>query len=313
MDRERELMAGNSREPYERFDLKGYLAKRRDRINEALTAILEKNRLGGRLQAAMKYSLMAGGKRIRPVLCMAASEAVGEESGRALKAGCALEMIHTYSLIHDDLPAMDDDGLRRGIKTCHIAFDEATAILAGDALLTLAFETLSGIDCKNGEQSARLLKVIRRISEAAGWQGMVEGQMRDMESEGKLLNRQQLDDIHRHKTGAMIQASVEAGAILGEGGNEEIECLKTYAGHIGLAFQVADDILNVSGDPKRLGKSVGTDQHRMKNTYPSVMGLEESKRLAETMVEKSIKALESFDEKAAPLRTLARYIIERTR
>ncbi len=313
MDREREIMPGNSREPSGRFDLKGYLAKRRDRINDALTAILEKNRLQGRLPAAMKYSLMAGGKRIRPILCIAASEAVGGGSGRALKAGCALEMIHTYSLIHDDLPAMDDDGLRRGIKTCHIAFDEATAILAGDALLTLAFETLSGIDCKNEEQSSRLLKVIRRISEAAGWQGMVEGQMRDMESEGKLLNRQQLDDIHRHKTGAMIQASVEAGAILGEGGNEEIECLKTYAGHIGLAFQVADDILNVSGDPKRLGKSVGTDKHRMKNTYPSVMGLEESKRLAETMVERGMEALESFDEKAAPLRTLARYIIERTR
>ncbi|MCK5485176.1 MAG: polyprenyl synthetase family protein, partial [Desulfobacterales bacterium] len=240
----------------------------------------------------MTYSLMAGGKRIRPVLCVAAAEAAGGNPEDALPAACALEMVHTYSLIHDDLPAMDDDALRRGKPTCHMAFDEATAILTGDALLTLAFQTLASIELSNAEQAAKWLRVIRLISYAAGYCGMIQGQMLDITSEGRQLTLAELKSLHRLKTGALIEASISSGAVLGGLNSNKISMLESYAHNIGLAFQVTDDILNVEGDPEIMGKAVGTDKLRNKSTYPSLLGLKKSKDFAGKLVENALQALE---------------------
>ncbi|OQY59031.1 MAG: farnesyl-diphosphate synthase [Desulfobacteraceae bacterium 4572_88] len=259
----------------------------------------------------MRYSVMAGGKRIRPVLCMAAAEAVGGKGEEVISAACAIEMIHTYSLIHDDLPAMDDDDLRRGRPSCHVAFDEATAILAGDALLTMAFQVLSSLPCHEGTQALQLLEIIKILSVAAGCGGMIGGQMRDIASEGICLSQEALVDLHSLKTGAMIKASVLSGAVLGRGDREQIEQLGNYAKHIGLAFQVADDILNVEGDPALLGKAVGTDETRGKNTFPSLMGMAESKAFAGKLIDNALSCLDIFDSKGEPLRAIAIYIIER--
>ncbi len=269
-----------------------------------------------RLGDAMRYSLMAGGKRIRPILCLASAETVspGGISGEdILIAACALEMIHTYSLIHDDLPAMDDDRLRRGRPTCHVAFDEATAILAGDALLTLAFETLSASGMSNAEKSTVWTAVIQEIASAAGVHGMIEGQMMDMISEGTSLCIDELKTMHSLKTGALIEASVYSGALLAGGTLEEMDSLREYARNIGLAFQVADDILNVEGDPALMGKAVGTDFQKNKSTYPSLLGLETSKGLAKKLVFDALQSLENFDDRSAPLKAIAFYIIERKR
>jgi len=293
------------------FDLKTYLTEHNKRINRALESLLETADKADRILEAMTYSLMAGGKRIRPILCLAATEAAGADPEDAMPAACALEMIHTYSLIHDDLPAMDDDAMRRGKPTCHTAFDEATAILAGDALLTLAFQTLSAIELRKVEQAAKWLDVIQLISYAAGYCGMIQGQMLDMVSEGKQLTLADLKSMHRLKTGALIEASLSSGAVLGGLNSTRISMLKSYAQNIGLAFQVADDILNVEGDPEIMGKAVGTDKLHHKATYPSLLGLEESKDFAGQLVENALVALESFDQKAKPLRAIAKYIIAR--
>jgi geranylgeranyl diphosphate synthase type II len=293
------------------FDLNAYLTEQNKRINRALVSLLETADKADRILEAMTYSLMAGGKRIRPVLCLAATEAAGGDSEDAMPAACALEMIHTYSLIHDDLPAMDDDAMRRGKPTCHTAFDEATAILAGDALLTLAFQTLSSIELRKVEQAAKWLGVIQLISYAAGYCGMIQGQMLDMASEGKQLTLADLKSMHRLKTGALIEASLSSGAVLGGLNSTRISMLKSYAQNIGLAFQVTDDILNVEGDPEIMGKAVGTDKLHNKATYPSLLGLKESKDFAGQLVENALRALESFDQKAEPLRAIAKYILER--
>lgn len=295
------------------FDLNAYLTEHNKRINRALVSLLETADKADRILEAMTYSLMAGGKRIRPILCLAATEAAGADPEDALPAACALEMIHTYSLIHDDLPAMDDDAMRRGKPTCHTAFDEATAILAGDALLTLAFQTLSSIELRKVEQAAKWLGVIQLISYAAGYCGMIQGQMLDMASEGKQLTLADLKSMHRLKTGALIEASLSSGAVLGGLNSTRISMLKSYAQNIGLAFQVTDDILNVEGDPEIMGKAVGTDKLRNKATYPSLLGLKESKDFAGQLVENALQALESFDQKAEPLRAIAKYILERKR
>lgn len=228
-----------------------------------------------------------------------------------MTVACALEMIHTYSLIHDDLPAMDDDELRRGKKTCHIAFDEATAILAGDALLTAAFDVLSSIPCREPAGSHDLLKVINVISRAAGYRGMIEGQMRDMAAEGRRISLKDLEAGHLLKTGALIEAAVFSGACLAGADREQIEKLMMYAKNIGLAFQVADDILDIEGDADIIGKAVGADACREKNTYPSLMGLEPSKAYAKKLIDRSLEALSDFEANAEPLRAIARYIIER--
>ncbi|HAO23493.1 MAG: farnesyl-diphosphate synthase [Desulfobacteraceae bacterium IS3] len=282
-------------------DLKAYLNDKNSRINAGLQNFIKENT---RIAEAMRYSLMAGGKRIRPVLCIAAAETVGGSEADVMPIACAIEMIHTYSLIHDDLPAMDNDDLRRGKPTCHVAFNEAAAILAGDALLTLAFEILAK------HHSGQIIAI---IAAAAGYKGMIEGQMRDIEAEGKLLSLEELEQLHRCKTGALIEAAVISGAIFAGADSKQIESLRNYAGHIGLAFQVADDILNVEGDPALLGKAVGTDESRKKSTYPALMGLVESKAFAKTLIEKAIESLNIFDVRAEPLRDIARYIIERKR
>jgi geranylgeranyl diphosphate synthase type II len=293
------------------FNLDSYLTSQKKGINRALESLLKTADKPDRILEAMTYSLMAGGKRIRPVLCVAATEAVGGNPEDAVPAACALEMVHTYSLIHDDLPAMDDDALRRGKPTCHMAFDEATAILAGDALLTLAFQTLSSIELSNAEQTAKWLQVIQLISYAAGYCGMIQGQMLDITSEGRQLSLAELKAMHRLKTGALIEASLSSGAVLGGLNSIKISLLESYAQNIGLAFQVTDDILNIEGDPEIMGKAVGTDKLRNKNTYPSLLGLKKSKDFAGKLVENALQALESFDQKAEPLRAIAKYIIER--
>ena len=260
----------------EMFDLEAYLARSNAHIASALLGFLESTGKTDRLADAMRYSLMAGGKRLRPNLCLAAAEAVGGEPRRVMPLACALEMIHTYSLIHDDLPAMDDDDLRRGQPTCHVAFDEATAILAGDALLTLAFQVVAAMDEGRPE---RRLEAIGLIAAAAGYRGMVLGQMLDIQSEGRHLQRDEVEFLHARKTGDMIQAALVSGALIAGGTKAQIEQLTAYGRAVGLAFQVVDDILNVEGDPAVMGKAAGTDRLRRKNSYPELMGLEPSKKL----------------------------------
>ncbi len=293
------------------LDLKTYLADKVERINAALESILKTSARPDRLLEAMTYSLMAGGKRFRSVLCIAAAEAVGGDLEDVMPAACALEMVHTYSLIHDDLPAMDDDDLRRGKPTCHKAFDEATAILAGDALLTLAFQTLSAIANGDDQQAVKWLRVIQRISHAAGYCGMIQGQMLDIGSEGSQLALNELKSMHRLKTGALIAVSARCGAELVDADSSQIQLIEGYARHIGLAFQVTDDILNVEGDPHIMGKAVGTDHLRQKSTYPSLLGLEKSKAFARALIDSALQELVSFDQKAEPLRAIARYIGDR--
>lgn len=295
------------------FDLKAYLEESRLRINAALTEILRTETAENRLIRAMTHSLMAGGKRVRPVLCLAAAKAVGGEPDHALPAACALEMIHTYSLIHDDLPAMDDDDLRRGQPTCHAAFDEATAILAGDALQALAFEALAKGAMTSLLPPSLWLQVIYEISVAAGSKGMVEGQMLDLAAEKRPPEHDALERLHSLKTGAMIEVSVVSGARLGGGSEEQVAALRRYAAKIGLAFQVVDDILNVEGDPAVMGKAAGTDAERRKTTYPSLMGKDGSKAFAKRLIDEAVDAVAGFGEAGEPLRAIARYIIERNR
>ncbi|MDY6822481.1 MAG: farnesyl diphosphate synthase [Thermodesulfobacteriota bacterium] len=292
------------------FNLESYLTERRSAINRAIHSLLADMVPPGRLHDAMRHSLAAGGKRLRPVLCLAAAEAVGGVSESAMAPACAIEFIHTYSLIHDDLPAIDNDDLRRGQPACHAAFDEATAIFAGDALHTLAFQVLAAentVATNPGEQ----LRIIRIIAEATGNHGMIEGQMRDMQAQGDALALEALRDLHLLKTGALIRAAVVTGAIAGGGTAPHIRALETYAENIGLAFQVTDDILNVRGNSELMGKAVGTDEHLEKATYPGLLGLDESDALARDLVAKSLQSLEIFDKKAAPLRAVADYIINR--
>lgn len=294
------------------FDLQTYLAEKRIWINRALDTVLHETTFPGRLSDAVTYAVSAGGKRLRPILCVAAFEAVGGADPETVRnTGCALELIHTYSLIHDDLPAMDDDALRRGKPTCHIAFDEATAILAGDALLTLAFEVLAADDVSQKTALSTRLLVINHIALAAGPRGMVEGQMQDVTAEGRLMSLDELGMIHRLKTGALINASVFAGAALAGATTAQTENLQSYAQNIGIAFQVTDDILNVEGDSNVMGKSVGTDRARHKNTYPSLCGLDASKKKVRDLVDNALQALSIFDSRAEPLRAIATYIIDR--
>ncbi len=293
------------------FNLNAYLTLKNNLIDNALGNIFKDIANNRQIVNAMNYSLMAGGKRIRPVLCIAAAETVNQSPTDVITVACALEMIHTYSLIHDDLPAMDNDNLRRGKPTCHIAFNEATAILAGDALLTMAFQLLSSIQPADYDTASRWLRVINIIALAAGYQGMIEGQMQDISSENQHLNLDSLEHMHMLKTGALIVAAVKAGTIIGKGNEQQIKHLDNYAKNIGLAFQVTDDILNVEGDAEVMGKAVGTDQFRSKNTYPSIMGLEESKTFAKKLVNNALQALSYFDTRADSLRAIANYIIDR--
>ena len=264
------------------------------------------------LHKAMRYSVFAGGKRVRPILLLAACEAVGGDLNRAMPAACAMEMIHTYSLIHDDLPAMDDDDFRRGNPTNHKVFGEAIAILAGDALLTEAFVLMSNPEYSGAAEVSRLLPVINEIARCAGSHGMVGGQVVDMESEGKPdVDLATVQYIHTHKTGALIKASVKAGALLGGADETDLAAMTRFGEAVGLAFQIADDILDIEGTTEEIGKDAGSDEARGKATYPAIVGLAEAKQRAGELVGMALKALAGFDAKADPLREIAKYTVYR--
>ncbi len=295
------------------MDLKLYLKEKCQMVDAALDRYLPKeNDLPSSLHKAMRYSVFAGGKRVRPVLLLAACEAVGGDIANALPAACAMEMIHTYSLIHDDLPAMDNDDFRRGRPTNHKVFGDATAILAGDALLTEAFILLSNQLAAPSVDPMKLLQVIDEIGRCAGSRGMIGGQVVDMESEGKPeIDFATVQYIHARKTGALIKASIRAGALLGLAEPSGEDALVKYGEAVGLAFQIADDILDIEGTTEELGKDAGSDQERGKATYPAVIGLAESKRRALELVQVALEALSGFDDKADPLREIASYIVKR--
>ncbi len=263
---------------------------------------------------AMRYSLFAGGKRIRPILCLAAARAVGGESvddQDILPVACALECIHTYSLIHDDLPAMDNDDLRRGKATNHVLFGEAAAILAGDGLLTWAFDLLSNPDSSK-LAAEKKLAITHCIARAAGSYGMVGGQDLDIANENSEFPFETLQTIHRSKTGALITASVISGGICGGAAPDTLAALEKYGDKVGLAFQIVDDLLNITATTEQLGKAAGSDAERGKATYPAHFGIEETRHLAKQAVEEAKNRLTGFDEKAKPLRLLADYIYTRS-
>jgi geranylgeranyl diphosphate synthase type II len=289
-----------------------YLEEKRALVEKALENIMpQPTGLAGEVITSMNYSLFAGGKRIRPILCIAGAESVGGSADDVLSVACALELIHTYSLIHDDLPAMDNDDFRRGKPTNHKVFGDAVALLAGDGLLTLAFNLMARHGTESGSGEGILVRVIDLISNAAGYKGMVGGQTVDIAYEGKEPDPAVVQYIHRHKTGALIAASVTSGAILAGGSEEQERSINRYGQQVGLAFQIADDVLNIEGDSDVMGKGIGSDKARGKMTYPSVFGITESKRTQEELVDSAIDSLKGFNEKADPLRNIARYIIKR--
>ena len=294
------------------MDLRVYLDEKRAIVEEALNRFFPRPEgPASDVVEAMRYSLFAGGKRLRPILCIAGASAVGGDESHALPVACALELIHTYSLIHDDLPAMDDDDLRRGKPTCHKVFGDAVAVLAGDGLLTEAFHLMGRGDLSGHVSPHVLLKAITLIAFAAGYQGMVGGQVVDIQSEGKGVDASLVEFIHTHKTGALITASVASGALIGGGTAGQVVSIQDYGQKIGLAFQIADDILDIEGDTRTMGKGVGNDVRKKKITFPSVLGLEKSKEVQLSLIKKAVAMLESFDHRADPLREIALYIIER--
>lgn len=294
------------------MDIKSYLSKKKEIVDKALDArVLPAKTFPPSVFEAMRYSLFAGGKRIRPILAIAAAEAMGAKTAGFLPIAGSLELIHTYSLIHDDLPAMDNDDFRRGRPTCHRQYGEAIAILAGDGLLNLAFEVLSDPHRLKSVTPNRLIAIIKEISTASGVFGMVGGQVVDMESEGRDVDVATLEYIHTHKTGALIRASVRVGALYAKAGKHQFRALTRYGEMAGLAFQIADDILDITGSQEVIGKDVGSDLKKGKKTFPSFYGLQESRRRAVEVADKAILALRDFDKKADPLRELAKYIVNR--
>ncbi len=294
------------------MDIKAYLTKKRTVVDKALEALVPPAKtFPPKVFEAVRYSLFAGGKRVRPILAIAAAEALGANTAGLLPVAGTLELIHTYSLIHDDLPAMDDDDLRRGRPTCHKVYGEAMAILAGDGLLNLAFEALSDPRRLRTIPAQRLVAVIREVSLASGVLGMVGGQVVDMESEGKDVDFPTLEYIHTHKTGALIRASVRVGALYARASEKRLKALTRYGEMVGLAFQIADDILDIVGTQKEIGKDVGSDMKKGKKTFPSFYGLAESRRRANEVADHAVAALSALDRKADPLRELARYIVTR--
>src|SRR6266478_5539900 len=284
-----------------------YLARRAAEVNEWLDRLVPSETTPPvQLHRAMRYSLLAGGKRLRPVLTLAAGEAFGADTDDLMPAACAIEMIHTYSLIHDDLPAMDNDDWRRGRPTCHKAFGEAVAILAGDALLTQAFRVLaSDFPKRNAE---RQVQVIREVATAAGTvEALIGGQMADIESEGKNVDAAMLEDIHHSKTGAMITASVVVGGLIAGANEDQIDNLRQYGKGIGLAFQIADDILDVTSTSEQLGKTPGKDQAANKATYPAIHGIDASNSRARQLVDEAVDIVGGLDVKTHVLEDMARF------
>jgi geranylgeranyl diphosphate synthase type II len=293
-------------------DIQRYLQEQKALVDDALARYLpgEENYPQAIFQA-MRYSVFAGGKRVRPILAIAGAEAIGGTAEDVLPLACALECIHTYSLIHDDLPALDNDDYRRGRLTNHKVFGEATAILAGDALLTFAFELMGDAQHWKRFVPARVVQVMHEVAHAIGTFGMIGGQVVDLEVEGQDVDLPALQYIHAHKTGALIRISVRSGAILGGGSPAEVEALTHYGRHIGLAFQIMDDILDVRGDEQLMGKALRKDEERRKATYPRVVGLDESEVRAQAAVTAGIAALDPIGERGAVLRNLAQFIIAR--
>ncbi len=289
-----------------------YLEAQRRLVDQALKQFLTTGGVFPRtIDKAMRYSLFSGGKRIRPILALASSEAVGGSSKQILPFACALEMIHSYSLIHDDLPAMDDDDLRRGKPTNHVVFGEGMAILAGDGLLTEAFRVMADGALQPGVNPAAALQAIREIAAGAGAAGMVGGQVADLESEQKKPTRALVEYIHTRKTGALLRAAVRAGALVGGAKSGQFARLDRYGTAVGLAFQIADDILDIEGGTEKTGKRKGRDEELQKVTYPAAVGMEKSKRKAQELLDESLAALASFGASAEPLRNLATFIVER--
>ncbi|MDD6135302.1 MAG: polyprenyl synthetase family protein [Selenomonadaceae bacterium] len=293
------------------MNLKELWKERQQMVESALAGELnKKSPLDKTLMESMEYSLMAGGKRLRPVLLMAAADALRADGTKFLKTGLAIEMIHTYSLIHDDLPAMDDDDYRRGKLTNHKVYGAGMATLAGDALLTLAFEVMLRQD---GVDAETLVKVVREMSVAAGPDGMVGGQALDMESENKQIDMNTMRLVHMGKTGALFRAAIRSGAILAGATEAQLAALTEYADKFGLAFQITDDILDVIGDASVIGKPVGSDEKNHKSTYVTLTSLEEAKKMAQETVEEAVAALKDFGPEADFLRDLVSYLVDRNK
>jgi geranylgeranyl diphosphate synthase type II len=294
------------------FDLEAYLQERRRLVDSALERFLpSEDTPPPSVHRAMRYSVLAGGKRLRPILVIAGAELVGASPSSVMPTACALEMIHTYSLIHDDLPAMDDDDYRRGRLTNHKVFGDAIAILAGDALLTLAFQLVAQNAALPGMDAKVVCDAVAEIAEAAGTAGMVGGQVVDIESEGKTITAEALEYIHIHKTAALLRASLSAGARLGGADAVALAAIGEAGQNLGLAFQIVDDILDVEGSLETLGKTAGSDERKQKVTYPALHGIEASRREARRFIERTKSRLGVFGARSAPLCALADFVVER--
>ena len=294
------------------FDLDAYLKERQRLVDAALDRFLPaEDTPPPSVHRAMRYSVLAGGKRLRPVLVIAGAELVGAQPSSVMPTACALEMIHTYSLIHDDLPAMDDDDYRRGRLTNHKVFGDAIAILAGDALLTYAFQLVAQNAALAGVDAKVVCDVVAEIAEAAGTVGMVGGQVVDIESEGKTITPEQLEYIHVHKTAALIRASLSVGARLGGADAAALAAVRDAGQSLGLAFQIVDDILDVEGSLETLGKTAGSDERKQKVTYPALHGIEASRREARRLIERTKSRLAVFGARSAPVCALADFVVER--
>ena len=294
------------------FDLEAYLNDRRQLVDAALDRFLpSEDTPPPSVHRAMRYSVLAGGKRLRPILVIAGAELVGVQSSRVMPTACAFEMIHTYSLIHDDLPAMDDDDYRRGRLTNHKVFGDAIAILAGDALLTLAFQLVAQNAALTGVDAKVVCDVVAEIAGAAGTLGMVGGQVVDIESEGKTITPEELEYIHIHKTAALLRASLSAGARLGGADAAALAAVGDAGQSLGLAFQIVDDILDVEGSLETLGKTAGSDERKQKVTYPALHGIEASRREARRLIERTKSRLAVFGARSAPVCALADFVVER--
>ncbi len=294
------------------FNIKSYLATKRELIDRKLDSLLKySSKSITPLEESIRYSVLSGGKRLRPILMIASYEAFGGKDEAVLPIACALEMIHTYSLIHDDLPCMDDDSLRRGVPTNHNVYGEAVAVLAGDALLTDAFSLMIKEGLSSGLRPKVLMEVVADISKAAGSSGMIKGQAIDLTLEGvQEVSVGQVENMHSLKTGALIEVAVTTGAKIGKASDKELKKLSTYAKALGLAFQIVDDILDIEGG-KAIGKEIGADARNKKTTYPELVGLKKSKKKAEDLTKKALKSLKDFDARATPLREIALYLANR--
>lgn len=293
------------------MDIKTYLKEKKELVDSFLEGYFSSNFPPKFLKDSITYSLFAGGKRIRPILCLAAHEACNGNAEDIIPFASSIELIHTYSLIHDDLPAMDNDDLRRGKPTNHKVFGDGMAILAGDGLLTEAFFIMANSLSNKNIKNTALLRAIKEIAFVSGIHGMVGGQAQDLLSENSEPNRETLSFIHKHKTGALISGSLRAGAMLANCTKHSLNAITRYGENIGLAFQIVDDILDIEGDAEELGKTTGSDERKKKMTYPAIYGLDESRKKAEELISEAIFSLRDFSNKAEPLREIARYFLER--